>query len=300
MYPDMNQATSFTPIWRSEINKPDYARTFYTDLGRTALVYLQPEGATRLYVGFDDLMRMGSPFKTRDPWGIKYALSRGWAYLGLMSYNAFWFRDEPFFDRLEALRDEGLFEGYERTLLCGTSMGGWAAAAFADLAPGANVLAFSPQATLDPNFVPWETRFMRGQQQHWDNRYRFAHDGLNRVSNAYIIYDPFDRGDKIHARMIQGANIHQYHAYGCGHRVALVALRCGGLKGLTDHAMEGDLTLGVYKELMRNRGATVLYRQNMVRRLRSKGHGACAKKFGRACFKMKQDYDAYLASEEAE
>ncbi len=277
-------------VWQQALSFLSNNEGFFRKLKNNSIVYIKPPGATRLYVGFDDLSRLGGKSPQRDPWGIKFALQQGWAYLGVMPDSSYWYRDDELFDALEGLSADGLFDGYEKILFSGTSMGAYASLAFADIAPGANVLAFAPQNTLDPKKVPWERRFERGRAADWSGRYREGADGIARANQVYVLYDPLERGDKLHANMVQGDNVEKRIAYGCGHRIALIARNIGALKGLTIHAMEGELTPENYRELMAWRGATTVYRQNIVKRLKAKRRHKRARAFADVCFKMKKDF----------
>lgn len=64
-----------------------------------------------------------------------------------------WYRDAALITRLERLRDDGFFRGYGRVIFSGASMGAFAACAFAPLAPGCTIIAYSPQSTLHPDVI---------------------------------------------------------------------------------------------------------------------------------------------------
>ena len=83
----------------------------------------------------------------------------GWSHLGVFAGVPTWFRDQRLIDYLSNLKAEGVFRQYPNFALAGTSMGAFGALAFAHLAPGSTVIAFSPQTTLDQSIAPWDRRF---------------------------------------------------------------------------------------------------------------------------------------------
>jgi hypothetical protein len=81
----------------------------------------------------------------------------------------------------------------------GSSMGGYAALRFADELKAKCAILVSPQFTLaDPlgNFDRRWTRYLQGVEHIWEkNRPRT-------VTPAYVIFDPLDEADAIHAKLI--------------------------------------------------------------------------------------------------
>ncbi|WP_150297728.1 hypothetical protein [Salipiger aestuarii] len=95
-------------------------------------------------------------------------------------------------------------ENYRRVITYGSSMGGYAAINFAHLVGATDVIALSPQFTIDPARAPDETRYFAAFERMPEG---FVHDqpagrdwsGI-RVN---LIYDPFDRLDAYQAGLAQ-------------------------------------------------------------------------------------------------
>ena len=100
-----------------------------------------------------------------------------------------------------------------------------AAAAFAAAAPGATVIAISPQATLSRDIAPWETRYRRVWRRDFSSRsrYSYAPDGAASASRVFLFYDPVSPLDAMHAALFASPQVERYHCRRMGppHRLAL-------------------------------------------------------------------------------
>lgn len=275
-------------LWQQALALGEDGTGFYEKLPNAALVHYAPPNATRLMVAFDDLSRVSNGTPKRDPWGFKFALSQGWAFLGVMPHDVYWFRDEQLMNRMEALAASGFFARFEKTLFTGTSMGAFGACAFAKLAPGANVLAFSPQSTLDPRLQRFDRRYPKGLRAKWGGRYNTAGEGLTEANRAYLLYDPLLKVDRLHISRIKGPNVVAMPAMGCGHHVALVCRNVGILKPISSLAMEGELDRENFRALIKKRRAAQIVRNTSVKFLRSNGHEEWATSYARALFKFQK------------
>jgi tetratricopeptide (TPR) repeat protein len=90
---------------------------------------------------------------------------------------------------------------YSRVVTYGTSMGGYAAINFAHLVGATDVIAISPQYTIDPKRAPAETRYVNAFNHFKD----FVYDqpaGRDWASvDALIVFDPKDILDTYQANM---------------------------------------------------------------------------------------------------
>ncbi len=90
---------------------------------------------------------------------------------------------------------------YGRVQALGYSMGGYGALRFAKVLGLQSLVAVSPQVTLDPGTVPWETRY-NAEAAGFDAALgALAPRGMPDLTGV-IVVDPFKRFDMAHARLI--------------------------------------------------------------------------------------------------
>ena len=133
--------------------------------------------------------------------------------------------------------------------MTGTSMGGYAACAFSGLAPGCNVIAFSPQSTLKKDLVPWEERFSSGRKADWSGDFADAAAMTSAAGKVWLVYDPGIAEDRQHVERFDGPNIHKLRARHGGHKTALILRRAEILSTVVRAVVEDSLTeAGFYRE----------------------------------------------------
>lgn len=91
-------------------------------------------GRDRLVFCFDNIASITAE-GPRQPWGMALLRKQGWGVIGVVPKLPDWYRSPELFDVLEDMRDRGVFAAYPAVSMFGTSMGAFAAAAFAPLAP---------------------------------------------------------------------------------------------------------------------------------------------------------------------
>jgi len=230
-------------------------RGFYRALGpEHSALYV--ESGRILLVTFENLDHVADAGAERLPWGYSFVTGQGWSMLGLMAHGWTWYRDEAVFDFFDELRDGEFFSRFDRVVFYGASMGGYAAATFAAAAPGATVIAISPQATLSRDIAPWETRYRRVWRRDFSSRsrYSYAPDGAASASRVFLFYDPVSPLDAMHAALFASPQVERYHCRRMGHRIASLWLGMGILKPVVSDCVEGRLSpLSFYRYLRRRR-----------------------------------------------
>lgn len=225
-------------------------------------------GDDTLVVTFDNLDDARQKVEDRLPWGVKFISSQGWSALGIAAHGWTWYRSEQVHDFFDELRDTGFFQQFSRVVFYGTSMAGYAAAAFAAAVPGATVIALSPQATLDRDITGgWEGRFRTAWRRDFNSRYGYAPDQIAQAKRVWIFYDPHVREDAGHAALFRGPNVTHIRCRHLGHNMGSVMTMMGALKpivyGLVSETVD---EIGVYKAL-RPRRRLPFYQKQFLNRL---------------------------------
>ncbi|MDD9157616.1 cytosolic protein [Aliivibrio sp. S4TY2] len=147
------------------------------------------------------------------PWGYLLAQKQdvniiAFQHLGQSN----WFRNRNLIFFLEQLST--LLEPFKNRLGYGLSRGGFAVGAFADVLQLDQVLLFHPVSTKNQNIAPWDDRSSTeiAQQFDWEGDY---HDLNLGKAKGYIIYDPTNRIDRLHAKRYP--ELTHLRVFGMGH-----------------------------------------------------------------------------------
>ncbi|MEQ9693008.1 phosphoadenosine phosphosulfate reductase [Shimia sp. SDUM112013] len=254
--------------WRENLARIGAAEGFYEEIGKEHTALYVERGKT-LIVTFENLDHIYERDDDKMPWGYGFVESRGWSMLGLMAHGWSWYRDESVFDFFDRLRDEGFFEKFDKVVFYGASMGGYAACTFSAAAPGATVVAISPQATLDREVAPWETRYHKAWRRDYNSRYGYAPDMIATACEVHLFYDPRASLDAMHAALFRGDNIRKYRCRFMGHRIASLWLQLGILKPVIEGSVSGNLTTSEFYTLLRGRRENPRFQKEMLQRLQS-------------------------------
>ena len=187
------------------------------------------------------------------PLGATLARSRGWATLDVLADGRTWFRDAALHDLFDALGDDGAFERHDRVLFAGGGMGGYGAAAFALAAPGAAILAVQPYATLDRDVAPWERRFRAARALPFRDRYGDATRGAEAAARVWLVTDPTEAADAMHASLFRGDHVVRLPAPHAGADVLGRLERAGLLDPMLATAADGTLDPAGFARLWRAR-----------------------------------------------
>jgi len=263
------------PRWLADLRRSDHKRGWYYS-DETFAMQMTHRSKDTLIVSFDNLSSVTETSLARETWGYPFYRSEGWSHLGVMAFEKNWFRDEALFNFIEGQAKSGLFKQFKRVVMTGTSMGAYAATAFADLAPGCTVMAFSPQSTLDKKLVPWEERFGSGRKRDWSGRFRDAPDCCGKARDVFIIYDPYFEPDRLHAERYQGDNIYHLKSWYSSHKSALFMRRADMLKGVMQAAVAGEMTPQLYYQMFRSRRDLPWYYNGLADHAIKAGHKGLA------------------------
>jgi hypothetical protein len=252
---------------------------FYRSNALHSFLYI-PRGKT-LVVTFDNLDIAMNKREDRRPWGFGFIEKQGWSMLGVMANGWTWYRDTWVWDQFDDLAASGFFAGFDRVVFYGASMGGYAAAAFAPACPGADVVAISPQSTLDKRVVPWETRYKTAWSADFSGPYGDAALASRTAGRVIILYDPYEPLDAAHVARFAAPNVTRLRTPLLGHRLGSSLHQMGILQEVTLGALNGTLTEPDFYRLLRARRGFARYQRELFKRALAKGHPDLARRLAR-------------------
>ncbi|KEJ98030.1 hypothetical protein SUH3_03295 [Pseudosulfitobacter pseudonitzschiae] len=231
----------------------------------------------RLLVSFDTMGAHLAP-PPRRPWAWDLAQAAGWSHLGLMTGPCNdWYRRRAVFDFFDGLRDSGFYRRFDDVVFYGSSMGGFAACTFVASAPGARVVAISPQSTLIGARVPFERRYPQGQHRgDWeDPRYLDAQSCLRLAGRAVVLVDPYHAADMAHVARLPDTRLTVLRCPFMGHRIPHHLAALGGFGDLMRGLLEGQGHDGFAVHLRQRKGS-VSYHKGLVKAALARGHPVLA------------------------
>lgn len=252
-----NDAEFFTRLNKSQATALRLSRHQVDFLpgGPTLVVTFEPAGAGKADAGLD-----------RPVWGQRFLQRRGHTVLGVKRMATDWYREPDLhriFRRLQAL---GWFRRFERVMFYGPSMGGYAALAFAEVAPGCTVLAMHPQSTLAPDRVAFDQRFAGARAARWEGDFIDGAQGAAAAARVYACYDPWQTRDRLHVQRLPVHNRINLRLPCVGHATAQALQTLGLLGTVFDAALDGTLTATDFRHLARQRVRLADYHLRLAER----------------------------------
>ena len=288
-----------TPRWLDDLRPGAEGEGFFEKNLRHSLMFIK-RPSDRLLVTFDNLSNVNDDSVMREPWAYKFASDGGYSHLGVMAHVSDWYRDGDLIRRFQGLVAQGFFEGYERVVFAGVSMGGYASLAFSSLVPGAHVVAINPQSTLDPDLVPWETRYENGQRQDWTLPLADGAALTVGAGRVNVFYDPFFELDQLHVDRFHGDNIRIFKCWFSNHKTAVFLRKIGALKAVMTHCIMDELTAPEFYRLYRERRYLPWYRGALSNYFREKGRETLADNFDKSFRRRLRKQKRRLEEAEAE
>jgi len=228
-------------------------------------------GSETLLVTFESYDGIQRISPNAHPLGWEVAKVLGWSSLSVMSDGQSWFRDREVYAYFDDLIDDGFFEEFDNVVFYGAGPCGYAAAAYSIAAPGACVLALQPQATLDPRVAEWDERFIRQRRLDFTSRYGYAPDMIDAAQEAFVIYDPEELEDAMHAALFTRPNVHKLRLRHAGGALQFSLRNMKILSRLIALGGTGRLTPEIFAKLARARREDRQYLRNLLRHLDDKG-----------------------------
>lgn len=194
------RASSADADWFARMEEIGEEAGYFQRLGsRHSALFL--DEAPILLVTFETVQSIRQTQPGQLPVGYQIAKGRGWSHLCLIADGDTWYRDKAVFAFFDRLVDDAFFEDFDQVVFYGAGMAGYAAAAFSVAAPGATVIAVQPQATLDPRVTGWDPRWPEMRRTSFTDRYGYAPDMIEGAGQVYVIYDPEQVLDAMHAAL---------------------------------------------------------------------------------------------------
>lgn len=249
--------------WLARLAGIATARGGFRNLGKRHFAAYVAGGST-LLVTFETQAGIQGLTEEAQPMGWRMVREEGWSHLCLVSDGDTWFRDENVYAYVDDLVDRGFFEEFDRVLFYGAGPCAYAACAFSVAAPGALVLAIQPQATLDPWLTEWDDRFVEMRRLDFTSRYGFAPDMLDAAERAWVLYDPMERLDGMHAALFARPNVTLLRLRFLGAALQGSLLRMGMLHTLLRLAALRRLDARSFATLYRRRRRYPPYLRNLL------------------------------------
>lgn len=209
-------------------------------------------GSDRLVITFENA-QSADPDLTRPGWGSKALIAARQSHLAVKSNAACWYQRPELPELLGNVLAEPDIAAIARRTTYGTSMGGFAALAYAGLTGADRVVSMAPQTTLDPALVPWEDRFERGRRLDWSGAFGDAARTLPSPAKAIVIFDPYLRADRAHVERLAEAGLVRLHAPFMGHAIPRELRRLRVLRDVFDVACGARLDRQAFYRKLRRR-----------------------------------------------
>ncbi len=176
------------------------------------------------------------------PLGLDFADDKNWSILHFTANGDTWFRSPALYAFMDQMVDDDFFEDFDSVCFYGSGMGAYGATAFSVVAPGARVVAISPQATLDPVDAEWDHRFPASRRLNFTNRYGYAPDMVEGTDRVWLLYDPYVLLDTVHASLFRSDNVTRLRCRHFRDHIARSLWEMDLLHWMIEEAAEGRLT----------------------------------------------------------
>ncbi len=206
----------------------------------------------------------------RHGWGAKLFRAQRVSHIAVKPKAGDWYQAPCLSPALAQLRASGLFSQFRNVVTYGTSMGGFAAIAFADQVQATTVLALSPQTTLNRDLVPWEDRFPVARQQDWTGSNNDAIGKSLSAKRVLCVYDTHHALDRAHVARLNQPNLHHISTPFQGHGIAIPLVKLKAAKPLLAYALGQTDDLTPFYAALRGRRSQERYFKQLVKKDRVK------------------------------
>jgi hypothetical protein len=203
-----------------------------------------------------------------------YALAkaRGWSILTILAEGQTWWRDPAVFAYFDRIADDGFLEDFDRVVIYGAGAAGYAAAAYSIAAPGAELVLVAPRATLDPSRTGWDDRHRKARRLTFAKPYGYAPDLTESAARVWLIHDPLNKPDAMHASLFQRPWVTPLYARHTGEGTEDTLREMRVLDRILEAAMEGKFSAAYFAWLWRARRSNGSYLRAILAAARRTGH----------------------------
>lgn len=238
--------------WLALIEEIGEEAGYFERLGQSHWAYFSDQSPT-LLVTFETLGTIRTNNPGQMPLAHDLVQAKGWSHLALIAEGDTWFRDAAVYGYFDRLVDDAFFEDFDRVVFYGAGMGAYAACAFSVTAPGATVLAVQPRATLDPSVAGWDRRDLDKRRLCFTDRYGYAPELTEGTGEVFVIHDPLEVTDAMHASLFTGPQITPLRCRHLGGRVDWSLNQLGVLLPMIEAACEGQMSRAAFARFWRKR-----------------------------------------------
>lgn len=261
--------------WLAAVEELCDKEGYYEPLGRRHYAAFIEKSST-LLVTFETLQGIPALSPLAQPLGWEMMLAHNWSSLCIASNGDTWFRDKSVYGYFDRLIDDGFFDEFEQVIFYGAGPCGYAAAAYSVASPEARVLAVQPQATLDPRVTEWDDRFTDMRRTDFTSRYGYAPDMLDGADAAYVVYDPRQKLDAMHAALFTRANTYKLRIPHMGDAIQTDLLEIEQLEPMLLAIADGSIDDLTFARMMRARRDHLPYLRNLLTTLDAQSRGTFA------------------------
>ena len=224
------------------------------------VVKVPGRGEGPVFVTFEPMLEARAP--DRRGFGEAFFAKRGITAYHVLCRGNDWYHYPEMPQALAALRAD-IAPG-ARVILYGSSMGGYAALRFSGWLAPDTIIAFAPQASVDPARAGWEKRWApQTPALTWD---RLA--PCTRAT-CYVVYDPFNMDRRHVALLRREVSLIPLHSHFSDHHVTEFVLESGLLETLLLGIAQGTFRPCAWQaELWRRRAVISYYRALRPRKCR--------------------------------
>ncbi|WP_283427139.1 phosphoadenosine phosphosulfate reductase [Shimia sagamensis] len=255
--------------WLSQLEHVAEAHGHFQPLGDRHWATLV-EDKPVLLVTFETVDSIQKRGDTGHPLGWELVRELGWSHLCVLSDGDTWFRDPEVIAYFDRLSGDGFFDEFDEVVFYGAGSCGYAAAGYSIVATDAQVVAVRPQATLSPRFAGWDKRFPHSRKIAFDGPYGFAPDMAAMADRCFVIYDPTQDMDAIHAALFARENTELMPTPHLGATPEEDLLEMQVLYRVLVKAGAGTLSRTAFYKLYRARRAHVPYLDRLLREVSQK------------------------------
>ncbi len=266
--------------WLTAVSHICEARGGFEKLGKRHYSAFMERSET-LLVTFETLQGIRALSAEAQPLGWDMVKAHDWSHLCIASDGDTWFRDPAIYAYFDRLIDDGFFDGFDQVIFYGAGPCGYAATAYSVASPGAAVLAVQPQATLDPRVTEWDDRFAELRRVDFTERFGYAPDMIDAAERAYVLYDPAEQLDAMHAALFTRPNVTKFRLRYMGDAIQTDLLEMDILESLLLAVRDDQLDVLFFAKCLRTRRTHPPYLRNLLAVLDSQNRPALVKVLAR-------------------